>query len=292
MNLIEVIRRFPDQQSCIDHLESIRFKNGDYCPLCGSTENVKRSNLKSRVGRWNCHDCKSSFNVLSGTVMQGTQVPLVKWFAAIAIMVNAKKSVSSYQLARDLELNPPTAWLMQQRIRAAMTSDQADMLTGIVEADETYVGGKPRKANKRDDDKDNKRGRGTDKTPIIGAVERDGNVIAQVAEDLTGKGILNFIRHAVRTEASVLITDEYKAYNAVRSMMPHVTINHAREYVDGWKHTNTIEGFWSLLKRAWYGSHHHYALKFTPLFVAESAWKYNHRHDARPWDTFMNGVFA
>ena len=296
MNLFETIRRFPTQEACIDHLEAIRFTNGAYCPLCGSTEKARRSNLKSRVGRWNCHDCKSSFNVLSGTIMQGTHIPLPKWFAAIALVVNAKKSISSPQLARDLDLNQKTAWFMLQRIRAGMASDQAPMLAGIIEADETYVGGKPRKRNKRDDEPEggntSKRGRGTDKTPIIGAVERDGNVVAQVAEDLTGKGILGFIRSAVNTDDSVLITDEYKAYNAVRSMMPHVAINHQKEYADGWKHTNTIEGFWSLLKRAWYGSHHHYALKFTPLYVSEAAWKYNHRSDARPWDTFMDALFA
>ena len=292
MNLIEIFRRFPDQQACIDHLESIRYANGPYCPHCGSVENVKRKKENDRVGRWNCHGCHSSFNVLSGTVMQGTQIPLQKWFLGIALMLNAKKSLSSYQLARDLELNQQAALHMQHRIRAAMASDQADMLSGIVEADETYVGGKPRKSNKRDDDKDNKRGRGTDKTPIIGAVARDGNVVAQVAEDLTGKGVLDFIKNAVNTDDSVLITDEYKAYHAVRSVMPHVTINHAREYADGWKHTNTIEGFWALLKRAWYGSHHQYSLRFTPLFVAESAWKYNHREDARPFDTFMHGLFA
>lgn len=291
MNIIEVFRRFPDQQACIDHLEAIRYKNGAYCPHCGSMD-VARKKENNLVGRWNCHDCKKSFNVLSGTVMQGTHKPLQKWFLAIAIMVNAKKSLSSYQLARDLELTQPTAWYMQQRIRAAMASDEAPMLAGIIEADETYVGGKPRKRNKRDDDKQNPRGRGTDKTPIIGAVERDGNVIAQVAEDLSGMGILNFIKNAVRTEDSVLITDEYKAYNAVRSLMPHATINHQVEYSRDGVHTNTIEGFWSLLKRAWYGSHHQYTLKFTPLFVAEAAWKYNHRHEVRPWDTFMTGLFA
>lgn len=153
MNLFETIRRFPDQQACIDHLEAIRYNNGPYCPHCGSAEEskVRRSNLKSRVGRWNCHDCKSSFNVLSGTIMQGTHIPLQKWFVAVALVVNAKKSLSSYQLGRDLELNQKSAWYMQQRIRAAMASDQAPMLTGIIEADETYVGGKPRKKNKRDD---------------------------------------------------------------------------------------------------------------------------------------------
>lgn len=291
MNLIEVTRRFPDQQACIDHLESIRFAKGSYCPHCGGLH-VRRKNEKGRVGRWNCHDCQSSFNVLSGTVMEKTQIPLQKWFVAIVLVVNAKKSLSSYQLSRDLEMNQKSAWFMQQRIRAAMASDQAPMLTGMVEADETYVGGKPRKSNRKDDDKPNKRGRGTDKTPVIGAVERDGNVIAQVAEDLSGKGILNFIRHAVKTEDSVLITDEYKAYNAVRQYMPHAVVNHQRAYSENGIHTNTIEGFWALLKRAWYGSHHKYTLKFTPLFVAESAWKYNNRKTANPFDAFMQMLFA
>ena len=291
MNLIELFRRFPDQKACIDHLESIRYKNGAYCPHCGSMD-VARKKENNRVGRWNCHDCKGSFNVLAGTVMEKTRIPLQKWFAGIALVVNAKKSLSSYQLSRELELNQPSAWYMQQRIRAAMASDQAPMLAGIVEADETYVGGKPRKSNKHDDDKPNKRGRGTDKTPIIGAVERDGNVIAQVAEDLSGKGILNFIKQSVKTEDSVLITNEYRAYNAVHSLMPHATINHQHEYSRNGVHTNTIEGFWSLIKRAWYGSHHKYTLKFTPLFIAEAAWKYNQRKNARAWDTFMTGLFA
>ncbi len=295
MNLIEIFRRFPDQQSCIDHLEAIRFKNGAYCPLCGSTENVKRKKDGDRVGRWNCHDCHKSFNVLSGTVMQGTHVPLQKWFAAIAIMVNAKKSVSSPQLARDLDLTNPTAWYMQQRIRAAMTSDQAPMLEGVIEADETYVGGKPRKDNKRDDmpKKPGPKSDGSSKkTPVIGAVERDGNVVAQVARDLSGKGILNFIQSAVSPAAQILVTDENTAYRSVRAILPHSVINHRREYVNGPIHTNTIEGFWSLLKRAWYGSHHKYTVGFMPLFVGEAAWKYNHREDARPWDTFMQSLFA
>ena len=291
MNLIEIFRRFPDQKACIDHLESIRFKNGAYCPHCGSMENVKRKKDGDRVGRWNCHDCKSSFNVLNGTVMQGTHVPLQKWFAAIAIMVNAKKSVSSPQLARDLDLTNPTAWYMQQRIRAAMASDQAPMLEGVIEADETYVGGKPRKRNKRDDFPHGGQGR-SDKTPVIGAVQRDGNVIAQVARDLTGKGILSFIQSAVSPAAQILVTDENAAYRGVRAILPHSVINHRREYARGPVHTNTIEGFWSLLKRAWYGSHHKYTVGFMPLFVAEAAWKYNHREDARPWDTFMGTLFA
>ncbi len=291
MDLFRIIDRFPTQQACIDHLETIRYRNGAFCPLCGSTENVKRKRENETVGRWNCHDCHSSFNVLSGTFMQGTHIPLVKWFAAVAVMVNAKKSVSSPQLSRDLALNQKTAWYMQQRIRAAMASDQGPLLAGIIEADETYVGGKPRKENKRDDSPRGGQGK-SDKTPVIGAVERDGNVVAQVAQDTTAKTILNFIRNSVSPAAKILVTDENQVYRGVRSMFPHSVINHSREYVNGPIHTNTIEGFWSLLKRAWYGTHHKYTVGFMPLFVAEAAWKYNHRKDARPWDTFMNALFA
>ena len=135
-------------------------------------------------------------------------------FLACGLVINAKKSLSSYQLARDLDLNQKTAWYMQQRIRAAMAADQAPLLQGIVEADETYVGGKPRKGNKRDDDKPSKRGRGTSKTPVIGAVERGGQVAARVADDLSGKGIVQFLKQTVNPAGTILITDEYKAYNA------------------------------------------------------------------------------
>ncbi len=148
MNLITVFRRFPDQQSCIEHLEDIRWGDDPHCPLCGAAH-VARKCDGDRVGRWNCHDCKASFNVLSGTIFEKTRIPLQKWFLGIALMVNAKKSLSSHQLARDADLTQPTALYMQQRIRAAMAAEQAPLLQGIVEADETYVGGKPRKRNRR-----------------------------------------------------------------------------------------------------------------------------------------------
>lgn len=191
MNLLSLMQRFPDQEACIAHLERIRFGNKPYCPLCGSLE-VARKRENDVIGRWNCHDCRSSFNVLSGTVMQKTKIPLVKWFAAIALIVNAKKSISSYQLGRDLNLNQPSAHYLQQRIRAAMAADQGPLLRGIIEADETYVGGKPRKRNTRRKSggrrKGGKRGRGTEKMAVLGAVERDGKVKAMVADDLHGPG--------------------------------------------------------------------------------------------------------
>ena len=291
MNLITIFSLYPDQEACIEHLEAVRWGDEAHCPHCGSAE-VARKAERHRIGRWNCRDCKSSFNVLSGTIFEKTKVELQKWFLAVGLVVNAKKSLSSYQLARDLELNQKTAWYMQQRIRAAMAADQAPMLQGIVEADETYVGGKPRKRNKRDNDKPSKRGRGTSKTPVIGAVERGGQVAARVADDLSGKGIVRFLKQTVNPAGTLLITDEYKAYNAAKANYSHAVINHSVAYADGETHTNTIEGFWALIKRAWYGSHHHYSGQWMPLFVAESSWKYNHRGDSDGFGSFLQGAMA
>ena len=121
MNLIEVFEQFPDHKSCIDYLEKVRWKDNPHCPHCASV-NVNQKVDGNRIGRWNCHDCKSSFNVLSKTLFQGTHIKLQKWFLAISLMMNAKKSLSSCQLAHDLDLNQKTAWYMQQRIRAEMAS--------------------------------------------------------------------------------------------------------------------------------------------------------------------------
>ena len=290
MNLISVFNQFPNQQSCIDHLEAIRWPDIAFCPLCQS-DRVARKAEGQKIGRWNCHNCTSSFNVLSGTIFQGTRVPLQKWFLAISLMANAKKSLSSFQLARDLELNQKTAWYMQQRIRAAMASDDGELLQGIIEADETYLGGKPRHK-----DKNNKRGRGASgKTSVVGAVQREGEVKAEVTDDTKGATVLGFIEQSVEAEESALITDEYKAYTNAYKLMPHRTVSHEEGYVDPddkTLHTNTIEGFWSLLKRAWYGSHHKYTKGWSPLFVAEAVWKYNHRKDADCFNGFLRACFT
>ena len=292
MNLLSIFSRFPDQEACIEHLEQVRWGDKPACPHCGSLHVARKADGR-RVGRWNCHDCHSSFNVLSGTIFERTQLPLQKWFLAIGLVVNAKKSLSSYQLARDLELNQKSAWYMQTRIRAQMATDEGALLKGIIEADETYIGGKPRKGNNRKPLKPSKRGRGTDKTAVIGAVERGGEVKAEVAYDLSGKGVLKFIRDTGQPDGSMLITDEFSAYEAVNSLMPHVAINHSERFSDlSGGHTNTIEGFFALLKRAWYGSHHHYQKLFTPLYVAEACWKYNRRKDANAFGSFIRGCFA
>ena len=291
MNLLTIFRRFPDQEACIEHLERVRWGEDPHCPHCGSLK-VGRKADGARQGRWNCQDCHSSFNALSGTIFQKTKLPLQKWFVAIGLIVNAKKSLSSCQLARDLELNQKSAWYLLQRLRAAMAAEEKQLLQGIVEADETYVGGKPRKPNHHNGAPKAKRGRGTAKTPVIGAVERGGKVVAKVADDLSGRGVLAFIKDSVDPSGSVLITDQFQAYNAVRPIMAHAVINHAQSYADGLTHTNTIEGFWALVKRAWFGQHHHYRKRFMPLYVAESCWKYNQRQNPNAFSTFLQGCFS
>ena len=298
MNLLQIFRRFPDQESCIEHLEKIRYGDTPYCPHCGSSHVARKADT-DRIGRWNCHDCKSSFNVLSGTIFEKTQVPLQKWFMAIGLVINAKKSLSSCQLARDLELNQKTAWYMQQRIRAEMSSKQNEIrLQGIIKADEIYVGGKSRKANERtnrNDDYHNpssgKSGK-TKKVPVLGAVERSGNVVAKLASNVSSKSILGFIKDFVEPTGSVLITDEFRSYSAVRNTMRHAVIRHQECYVEGVTHTNTIEGFWALIKRSWYESHHHYKKEYIPLYLCETAWKYNNREKDNDFGSFMQGCFA
>ena len=198
---------------------------------------------------------------------------------AIALILNAKKGISSYQLERDLDLNQRTAWFLLTRVRAEMADKtNSILLKGIIEADETYIGGKPRKENKKEDREPAPRGRGTSKTTVIGAVARGGEVIAQVVENLTGRTILDFIKKVVNIKESELMTDEHHGYRQFAAMMKHEVINHQVQYVEGDKHTNTIEGFWSLLKKAFYGTHHHYTVEYTPLYIAERCYVYNNRH--------------
>ena len=161
-------------------------------------------------------------------------------------------------------------------IRAEMSKDNV-LLQGIVEADETYIGGRKRKDYDREDGEPRKRGRGTAKDAVLGAVARGGKVVAQLVQNVTGKTILEFIKRFVKTEDSELYTDQYRGYNAVGQEMAHETMNRSEKWEEGAVHTNTMEGFWSFVKRAWYGSHHQYSTGYTPLYLAEACYKYNDR---------------
>ena len=178
---------------------------------------------------------------------------------------------------------------MLMRIRAEMANKVGSiLLKGIIEADETFIGGKPRKANKKEDREPSPRGRGTSKMSVIGAVERNGQIVAKAIKEVTGRTILDFIRSVVNIKESELMTDEHHGYRQFAEKMKHQVINHQEQYVEGDKHTNTIEGFWSLLKRAYHGSHHHYSVEYTPLYLFERCYIYNGRHLETIFWKFIN----
>lgn len=280
MNVIELFQTFKTDERAVEYLEDIRWRGQPVCPYCKSETVGRHASGDRAMQRWQCFSCTRAFSVTVGTLFHGTHIPLKNWFLVIALMLNAKKSASAYQIARDVGMRRPTVWSMMHRIRTAMAADpeQSKMLHGIVEADETYVGGKPRKSNRRDDPPA-KRGRGTKKVPVLGAIERNGRVVARVANpgDLSARGIANFLERFVDRRGTLLITDEYKGYDHVSERMLHSVVTHAEEYAFGQLHTNTIESFWAIIKRAWYGSHHHYSRKYMPLYIAEACYKYNRR---------------
>ena len=291
MSLLRMFELFPDQESCIAHLENIRFGDKPYCPLCGGFK-VARKSDSFRVGRWNCYDCGSSFNVLSGTIFQKTRIPLQKWFLAVSLLLDAKKSLSSHQLARNLNLNQGSTWYLVQRIRSEMASKQGSiLLQGIVKADESYIGGKPSTNSHCKVGLNSPRGRGTPKLAVLGVVQRGGDVFAKVAEDLSGEGIVKFIKEAVNPEGSHLITDGFRSYYAVRPILRHTVYTRSQGVFKRGIHTNHIEEFWAGFKRSWYGTHHRYNRKYAPLYIAECCYKYNSRSDPKPFDTFIRGCF-
>lgn len=281
MDILKIFRTYKTQEQCLEYLEQVRWRGEPVCPYCGSLKVCRHTSGDRANQRWQCQDCTRAFSVTVGTIFHRTHVPLQNWFLLLGLMLNAKKSASSYQIARDLGMRRATVWSMMHRVRVAMAEDQkqARLLHGLVEADETYIGGKPRRPNRKDDHdpKQNKRGRGADKATVIGAIERGGRVVAEPAPNASGRTIQNFLSRVVDRAGTLLLTDQWVGYHRTGRGMNWATINHKVEYVNGLVHTNTIEGFWSLVKRAWYGSHHQYSREYMPLYIAESCYKYNHR---------------
>lgn len=177
-SLIEIYRRFPDRGAAIAHLEHVRWPDGPICPQCGA-DTVARKSEPNQADRLQCWSCERSFSATVGTIFHNSHIDLQRWYLLIALMLNAKKGLSAMQAARDLEMRRPTVWSMMHRVRAALADDGA-LLSGLVEMDEAYVGGKPRRTNRKDDNDPKPRGRGTSKTPVVGAVERGGRVKAVV----------------------------------------------------------------------------------------------------------------
>jgi transposase-like protein len=281
MNIIRIYELFPAESDCIAHLEKVRWNGTPICPYCGSD----RTTPAPSEQRHHCNNCKTSFSVTVGTIFHHTHLPLQKWLLAVSIVLNAKKGLSARQLARDLEVHRNTGWRMGMQIRKAMAErEQRELLSGVVEMDETYIGGKPRKGNIGSSGQDggNKslRGRGTKKTPVVGMLERGGRVRTRIVkkDDLTARKLTALVRQNVDVENATLHTDEYKGYAHIKKFMEHRVVNHAREYVaeDG-THINALEGFWALVKRGIVGQYHHVTVRYLSRYLDEFSYRFDRR---------------
>jgi len=271
-SIIELITTFPDEEACIKHLEELRWNGNVVSPFFAGSKVYK-----CKGNKYKCKESGKYFNVKTGTLFDNTKVKLQKWFLAIWLVTSHKKGISSCALAKDLKVTQKTAWFMLHRIRACFGIENDSNLTGEVEADETFVGGKNknRHAAKK---VEFSQGRSVkDKTPVVGMVERGGKVVAKAAENTQSKTITPLMLQHVSKDATVY-TDEWMGYNMVAKIYDHEFIKHNEgEYVNGRIHTNTIEGFWSLLKRGIIGIYHFTSKKHLQKYVDEFVFRYNTR---------------
>lgn len=280
MTVPQFEKLFPTDDACKKYLVARRWPKGIVCARCGNEDVYPVTN---RPFHWQCTKCVPKggyrFSVLVGTIFENTNVGLKTWFKVIYLMLTSKKGISALQVHRMMGFGSyRTAWFMCHRVRAGLADPEFRKLMGIVEVDETYVGGKNK--NRHLD----KRTKGTGiagKFAVIGAVSRKGNVVARVINNTDAETFDRFVQQAVSEKVSLIATDEHASYGNLKDTFPHKFVRHsAKQYVDGVVHTQTIDGFWSLLKRGIMGSFHKVSRKYLPLYVAEFEFRYNNRNNA------------
>jgi transposase-like protein/IS1 family transposase len=278
MTVPQFEKLFPTDEACKQYLTARRWPKGVYCPRCG---NEKVYELKARPFNWQCQNCDKRgyrFSVLVGTILENTNIGLKRWFQVVYFLLTSKKGMSALQIHRMMGFGSyRTAWYMCHRVRGGLIDPDFRKLMGIVEVDETYVGGKNK--NKHWDKRNDGPG-GSGKAAVIGAVSRKGNVVARVIEHTDAATFDRFVREAVSNKVSLLATDEHRSYTNLWKDYNHDFVRHsAGQYVNGAVHTQTIDGFWSLLKRGIMGSFHKVSRKYLPLYVAEFEFRYNNRNN-------------
>lgn len=289
MTIKEWEAAFPTEDACAAYLVKHRWPLGIRCPRCGAEVTHPVGTMPFK---WQCYACTPDsgyrFSHIAGTVFENTNKPLRDWFRVLHMMVTSKKGVSALQVHRTMGFGSyKTAWYMCHRLRSAMQDKDFHKLMGIVEADETYIGGKD--GNKHWDKRGGRRGP-KGKAAVAGAVQRKGNVVARVVERADGPTLTRFIHEVVSDKVSLLATDDNNSYFKLFPEYPHAYVRHSQhEYVVGAIHTNTIEGFWSLLKRGVVGTFHKVSPKYLPLYVAEFCFRYNNRANEDIFGEAMKG---
>jgi transposase-like protein len=280
--LPQLFAAFPTEQSAIDHLTALRFGNGVFCALCGCGDEGKVKRMSSAgvlTNQYKCYTCRGKFTVKVGTIFQDTKLPLRTWFAAIWMITNHPKGIASTTLATDLGITQKTAWFVLHRLRHAARTDSFNApLSGEVEIDETFVGG--REHNKHASKKmGSKRGHSIElKTVVMGMVQRGGEVRAGVIDNVRA----GTLRHIVETNVapgSKVFTDEHQGYNDLRHQYDHQRVSHRKgEYARGEVTTNGVESIWALFKRQYVGTHHWISPKHMDAYLNEMTFRLNRRN--------------
>lgn len=285
-SLIELFEAFPDEQTCIDHLRAIRWRDGEFCPFCGDNRIYHFSDRKTHK----CGACRKRFSIKVGTIFEDTKLPLRKWFMAIWMVTSHKKGIASTQLAKDLKITQKSAWFVLHRLRhAARTKSFNAPLNGTIEGDETFVGG--REKNKHASKRIPGSQGGSNKSVVLGMSQREGELRTMVVSDLKARTVQGIIRQNVKP-GSTLMTDEHVSYVGLGRDYAHHRVNHSKgEYVRHYTiHTNGIESVWALLKRQIIGIHHWVSPKHLARYVDEMSWRFN-RRDMEEGDR-MNDMLA
>jgi transposase-like protein len=268
MNLPKLIETFGSEDKCRAFLEELRWPEGVRCPRC---ESDKISRIVKRK-QFDCDSCRYQFSVTAGTLFHDSHLPLWKWFLAIYLISESKKGISAKQLQRMLSVSYKTAWYLSHRVRDAMGQDDQPLLSGIVEVDETLIGGKRTGVGS---------GYRANKATVAGAVQRGGEVRLRLVPNQRRAHLHKFISENVAGNAEAIYSDELASYKGIGDAdTRHETVNHsADEFVRGEVHSNTVEAVWSLFKRSLIGSYHQVSVKHLPGYLDEMEFRFNGRHN-------------
>src|SRR5438477_11496653 len=290
-SLQEAILYFANPDNCIDYVAIRRWPNGVICPGCGSAK--ASFNAKRRTWKCGSHHPKREFSIKVGTIYEDSPIPLDKWLTATWMLTNCKNGVSSYEIARDINVSQKSAWFMLQRIRLAMQDEffgsKLGTNGGEVEVDETYIGGKARNMHLSVKQRRITGRVQDDKTTVMGFMERGGKVRTEIVRDRQKGSVQPMVRKHVQA-GSALYSDEMGGYKGLQGEYQHHVIDHAVQYVDGRVHTNTLENFWSLLKRGISGTYVSVEPFHLFRYLDEQAFRYNNRKDKTDSERFTDAM--